>query len=155
VGGEDSEVGICLGASFWRPAFSTRIYESHIAKIDRLLGSDVCLQLHYYYSLVKGLNERNGQADAEVNEDFAKNYLGAVAHTYAMGNGAVEAILGNPEALKAMQDNLKSLLQIFDDIKGREYVAGLLRIYQQKGAAESINRSPPQRSGELLRGHWF
>jgi hypothetical protein len=79
-----------LGGSFWRPSYSTKIYDSHAAKIDRLLGSDLCLQLHYYYSLIKNLNEKSAEDDADVNEEFALNYLHASAHAYAIGNGSVE-----------------------------------------------------------------
>jgi hypothetical protein len=145
-----------LGGSFWRPSYSTNIYESHIAKIDRLLGSDLCLQLHYYYSLVKNLNEMASEDEAQVNQDFAINYLSSTAHAYAIGNGSVECILGNPEAKQVMQDNLKFLINTFDDDQRREYVAGIVREYKQSGFADALMKSPPtRRLNDLLRRHMF
>jgi hypothetical protein len=119
-----------LGGSFWRPSYSTKIYDSHLAKIDRLLGPDLCLQLHYYYSLVKNLNEKSAEDDAEVNEDFAMNYLSASAHAYAIGNGSVKCLLDNSEAKKAMQGNLKSLVDTFNNKQNREYVSEILKGYR-------------------------
>lgn len=145
-----------LGGSFWRPSYSTTTYQSHLNKIDRLLGSDLCLQLHYYYSLVKDLNERSAADDAEVNEDFAKNYLRASAHAYAIGNGSVECILGDSKAKKAMQDNLISLVNTFDDMQNRECVSEILRGYRQSGFADGLLKAPPRRRlNHLLRHHLF
>lgn len=144
-----------LGEGFWHPTFPTRTYGSHIAKIDRLFGSDVSLQLHYYYSLMKNLNEMSSQPSDFIDQKYAMKYLSTVAHAYAMGNGAVEALLGNSEAMKALEDNLKSLLKSFDDLQERKYIADILTVYNQKGAASSIKHPPPRRSKGLLRSHWF
>ena len=109
-----------LGASFWRPTFPTSVYDGHIGKIDRLLGSEPCLQLHYYYLLVKKLNARSAEEDKQVDEEFARGYLSAAVHAYLMGTGAVEAILGSREAIKEMRDNFVSLVESFNDSGSRE-----------------------------------
>ncbi|MDB6060524.1 MAG: hypothetical protein JWM78_627 [Verrucomicrobiaceae bacterium] len=119
-----------LSASFWRPAYSTKIYENHMSKIDRLLGSDICLQLHYYYWMIEKLNAANADEATSFTSEFAKNYLNNVAHAYSIGTGAVEALLGNDEAKNAMHANLQALIDTFHDEPTRQTVAKILKKYK-------------------------
>ena len=141
--------------SFWRPKYSTKIYESHTAKIDRLLGSDLCLQLHYYYWLIEKINERNCEDDSVVTDAFAMNLLTAVAHAYAMGIGSTEALMGKREARQAMRANLQSLIHEFEDEQHRQYIAQLLKKYKQKGAADALIRMSPTRQLKRLLHRWL
>jgi len=135
-----------LGGEFWRPFYSTKIYDGCVAKIDRLLGSDLCLQLHYYYSLVQRLNTKSAEDDSQVNYNYAMSYLSLSADAYTFGNGSVRCLLGNSEAKKSIQDNLMSLVDTFHNKDIWESVSGILSAYEKNGFATH----PPRRLHHLL-----
>ena len=122
-----------LHNEFWQPKYSTGFYETHRGNIDRLLGSALCLQIHYYYSLIRKLNELTKIEDSAVTADFVKGYLEQESHIFCMGIGAVDALLGKQETKDALQSNLKSLIQNFNDPRYRRATSTLLKSYGQNG----------------------
>jgi hypothetical protein len=147
--------GLDLGGGFSRPYFSTKIYENHITKIDRLFGSELSLQLHYYYLLIESLNECRSQPKDLIDEDYIKDYLNNAAHTFAMMTGAVDVLLDDKKAKKTLRRSVQGILNDCFDLSVRKVDAEILSSYGQKGAADDMKMPPPRRPKGLLWNGWF
>jgi hypothetical protein len=116
----------------WRPKYSTKFYDTHVAKVDRPFGSDTCLQIHYYYWLVALLNQDSSDDNMKVSKDTARTYLKRSAEAYRMGQGATGALLGISEAKESLLANMDRLVSTFKNKSSQDRIAGIVGNYLSK-----------------------
>jgi len=92
-----------------RSKYTTIIYDTYLPKVISLLDYKTALQIHYYYSLVKGLNRTKDKKDNEIDLNVMNSYLETSAHAYSMSFGAIDVLFGKKMARKVIETTVKNL----------------------------------------------